>query len=80
MKQRRKIEVRLNAREKTNFQKIARRVGLTMSGALHLFINKCLIQNGIPFKVQTRRLSREEESKLTPQEMVDYIMSLTDDD
>lgn len=80
MAEAKKIEIRIDARTKTDFKRICTRLGLSISAALKLFIQKSLLINGIPFEVRTKKKSKSEETEMEPDEFIRYINDLTDKD
>ena len=62
------INVRVNAQTKQRAEALFRQLGLTMSSAVSLFLNKAIEEEGIPFEV---KLSPNAASRAAMAEMRD---------
>ena len=77
-----KIEVRVDARTKANVEIILKRIGIKMSEAIRIYLQKIIITNSIPFEIKTRRkiLEFPNDRLLSVEEMKALFADLTDED
>ena len=53
------INVRVDNELKKQASELFNSLGLSMSTAINMFLNKCIIENGIPFEVKNPKPSRK---------------------
>jgi DNA-damage-inducible protein J len=79
------IHMRIDPRDKTNAEKILRKLGLSMSEVMSIFFKRFIAEKGIPFDVkipnkETRKAiadtrARKGTKYKTVQEMMDDVLS-----
>ncbi|NLM19829.1 MAG: type II toxin-antitoxin system RelB/DinJ family antitoxin [Clostridiaceae bacterium] len=50
-----KININLNREDKEKMEEICEKLGITMTGAINMFVKKMIVEEGIPFEVSTKK-------------------------
>lgn len=70
------LQVRIDDSVKKETQEIFQNLGLTMSGAIKLFLNRVIVEQGLPFKMNLDKPSSELNTNNKPEESWDVIKYL----
>lgn len=59
------IQVRLDKKTKNQARKVLEKMGLTLSGAIHIYLRQIIIQKRIPFSITTENgFTLDQEKKI----------------
>lgn len=63
------IQVRVDPKTKKSVQKVLKKIGMDLSGAIHVYLVKIIAQQGIPFRIVTENgMTPAQEAKLLKEE------------
>lgn len=76
------LQVRIDDSVKRETQEIFQNLGLTMSGAIKLFLNRVIVEQGLPFKMNLERSvteKNEDNRENNGWDVIKYLESLNAD-
>lgn len=76
------LQVRIDDSVKKETQEIFQNLGLTMSGAIKLFLNRVIVEQGLPFKMNLERSvteKNEDNRENNGWDVIKYLESLNAD-
>lgn len=76
------LQVRIDDSVKKETQEIFQNLGLTMSGAIKLFLNRVIVEQGLPFKMNLERSvteKNEDNRENNEWDVIKYLESLNSD-
>ena len=76
------LQVRIDDSVKKETQEIFQNLGLSMSGAIKLFLNRVIVEQGLPFKMNLERSvteKKEDNRENNGWDVIKYLESLNSD-
>lgn len=76
------LQVRIDDSVKKETQEIFQNLGLSMSGAIKLFLNRVIVEQGLPFKMNLERSvteKNEDNRENNGWDVIKYLESLNSD-
>lgn len=76
------LQVRIDDSVKKETQEIFQNLGLSMSGAIKLFLNRVIVEQGLPFKMNLERSvteKNEDNRENNEWDVIKYLESLNSD-
>ncbi|MGI6580135.1 MAG: type II toxin-antitoxin system RelB/DinJ family antitoxin [Saccharofermentanales bacterium] len=74
-----KININLNKEDKEKMEEICEKLGITMTGAINMFVKKMIIEEGIPFEVSTRSIQSTKYNSIPREELKNTIIEIAEE-
>lgn len=74
-----KININLNKEDKEKMEAICEKLGITMTGAINMFVKKMIIEEGIPFEVSTRSIQSTKYNSIPREELKNTIIEIAEE-
>lgn len=74
-----KININLNREDKEKMEEICEKLGITMTGAINMFVKKMIIEEGIPFEVSTRSIQSTKYNSIPIEELKNTIIEIAEE-